>query len=69
MKETFITPELATEMKQRWEDFLTASSRAEAAIKVGGMSSEAYTQADAEMGKAMRRIKEILGKTGKHWMA
>jgi hypothetical protein len=69
MAETFITPELATELKQRWEDFLTASSRAQAAVKVGGMSSEAYKQADGEMGKAMRGIKEILGKTGKHWMS
>ena len=69
MTKTFITPEEGAELKQLEQDYLDAHRRARDAVVTEGMSSEAYLKADAETARIMRRIKEIRGTSGKHWMA
>lgn len=71
MAETFITPEQSAELEQLREEYIAATARAAAAIvgAAGGMASDAFLEAEAETAAIVRRIKEIRGTTGKHWMS
>ena len=64
MTKPYITLEEGAEPKQLQEAYRLATQRAMVAIWGEGMSSDAFMEADAEMSKIVRRIKEILGTTG-----
>jgi len=69
MAKDHITPEEGAELQQLELDYLDALVRAQEAIKAGGMLSEGFLKADAEMGAIVKRRREILGLSGQHWMA
>jgi hypothetical protein len=64
-----LTPEEEAELKRLRFQYAAATKRALRAIMGEGMSSRAFREADEEAGLAARRIKQILGTPGKHWMA
>ena len=61
MAKDHITPEEGAELQQLELDYLDALVRAQEAIKAGGMLSEGFLKADAEMGAIVKRRREILG--------
>jgi hypothetical protein len=63
-----ITPEEGAELKRLYATLPVASRKAKVALLRGGMTSESFRKADQEVSGIVRRIKEILGLTGKHWM-
>lgn len=67
MPKSTITPEEAAELKVVQQAYLDAHRRAADAIRTEGMDSEAFFKADAEMGAAVKRWREILGLPN-HWM-
>jgi hypothetical protein len=69
MVETFITPAQGAKLKELRAAYFEWTRRAADAIAEGGMSSEAFMKAEAETALIERQIREILGTTGKHWMA
>jgi hypothetical protein len=69
MARDIISPEEGVELDQLKARYLAATKQAMDALRVKGMDSDAFLKADGEAGAAMKRIKEILGLTGKHWMA
>lgn len=69
MAKSVITPEEGAELERLKAVYLAATRRAMDAIRLQVMDSAAFAKADGEAGDAMRRMKEILGLTGKHWMA
>jgi hypothetical protein len=69
MAKSVITPEEGAELERLKGVYLAATRRAMDAIRIQGMDSDAFAKADGEAGDAMRRMKEILGLAGKHWMA
>ena len=68
MAEATIPPEQGEELRRLRQVYKEATQRVDAALKDGGMSSAAFATADADAGKAVARIQEILG-LGKHWMS
>jgi hypothetical protein len=42
---------------------------ATAFLRTSGMTSAAFLRADREVTRIVKRIKEVRGLTGKHWMA
>jgi len=46
-----------------------ASRRATAFLRTSGMTSVAFLRADRELTRIVKRIKEIRGLNGKHWIA
>jgi hypothetical protein len=69
MAKSVITPEEGAELERLRREYAAATQRAIMAIASQGMDSEAFVKADAEAGAAVKRIKEILGVAGRHWMA
>jgi hypothetical protein len=66
----FISPEEGAELERLKSEYLDATARAMEAIRGPGMDSQAFVDADDEASRAARRIKEILGITGRQqWMA
>jgi hypothetical protein len=65
MAKTVLTPEEGAELRKLQQDYIAATARTAAAI---GVSEEAFVKADAETAAIVRRIKEILGTSGQHWM-
>jgi hypothetical protein len=57
------------ELKRLYADLAHASRRATANLRVSGMTSAAFLRADREVTRIVKRIKEIRGLAGKHWMA
>ena len=57
------------ELKRLYADLAHASRRATAFLRTSGMTSAAFLRADREVTRIVKRIKEIRGLTGKHWMA
>lgn len=68
MPKNVITPEEGAELQKLREAYTRATQQAIELLKQEGMSSEAFSKADAEAGKAAARIREILG-LGKHWLS
>jgi hypothetical protein len=63
------SPEEDAELKRLYADLAHASRRATANLRVSGMTSAAFLRADREVTRIVKRIKEIRGLAGKHWMA
>jgi hypothetical protein len=66
---TVITTEDGAELKRLYADLVVATRKASAVLRAAGMESQAFLKADKEVGIIVRRIKEIRGIAGKHWMA
>jgi hypothetical protein len=66
---TLLSPEGDAELKRLYADLAHASRRATAFLRTSGMTSAAFLRADREVTRIVKRIKEIRGLTGKHWMA
>ena len=64
---TLLSPEGDAELKRLYADLAHASRRATAFLRTSGMTSA--VRADREVTRIVKRIKEIRGLTGKHWMA
>jgi hypothetical protein len=62
---TLLSPEGDAELKRLYADLADASRRATAS----GMTSTAFLRAYREVTRIVKRIKEVRGLTGKHWMA
>jgi hypothetical protein len=68
MAKTVITSEEGAELERLKSAYQAATLRASNAIRAKGMDSDEFLKADAEAGRIVERIKEILGTTG-NWMA
>ena len=66
---TLPNPEDDAELKRLYADLAHASRRATANLRVSGLTSAAFLTADREVTRIVKRIKEIRGLAGKHWMA
>jgi len=64
-----LSPEEDAELKRLYADLAHASRRATVNLRMSGMTSEAFLRADREITRIAKRIKEIRGLAGKHWMA
>jgi hypothetical protein len=64
-----ISPEEAAELKRLYANLADASKNANAVLRKSGMASVAFLEADKQLGAIVRRIKEIHGVAGNHWMA
>lgn len=69
MAKEFMTPEQGAERAGLYEDLEIARRLTLAVVATEGMDSAAYLAADAREAAILRRIQEIEGTTGKHWMA
>jgi hypothetical protein len=65
---SLLSPEGDAELKRLYAD-LAHASRATAFLRTSGMTSAAFLRANREVTRIVKRIKEIRGLTGKHWMA
>ena len=68
MSKDVISPEEGAELRELRETYVRATQQAADAIMEDGMSSDAFAKADAEVGKAVLRIRELLG-LGQTWMS
>jgi hypothetical protein len=66
---TLLSLEEDAELKRLYADLAHASRRAAAILRMSGMTSAAFLRADREVTRIVKRIKEIRGPAGKHWMA
>jgi hypothetical protein len=64
-----LSPEEDAELKRLYADLAHASRRATVILRMSGLTSEAFLRADRDVTRIVKRIKEIRGLTGKHWMA
>ena len=64
-----LSPEEDAELKRLYADLAHASRRGTVNLRMSGMTSEAFLRADREITRIAKRIKEIRGLAGKHWMA
>jgi hypothetical protein len=65
---TLLSVEEGAELKRLYADLAHASRRATAILRTSGMTSAAFLTADREVTRIIKRIKEIRGLAGKHWM-
>lgn len=66
---TLLSLDEGAELKRLYADLSHASRRATAILRTSGMTSAAFLKADREVTRIIKRIKEIRGLAGKHWMA
>ena len=66
---TLLSPEGDAELKRLYADLAHASRRATAFLRTSGMTSAAFLRSDREVTRIVKRIKEVHGPAGKHWMA
>ena len=64
-----LIPKEDAELKRLYADLAHASRRATVILRMSGMTSETFLRADREVTRIVKRIKEIRGLAGKHWMA
>jgi hypothetical protein len=65
-----VTPdEAAIEFRRLYMQLVAVVATANAALHSGGMSSEAFRQANQEVARLWQRIREIQGLTEKRWLA
>jgi hypothetical protein len=65
----FISPEEGAELKRLYAEHSAASKNAGTILATEGMDSPRFAEADKAVGVIWRRIREILGTSGSHWMA
>jgi hypothetical protein len=66
---SIITPEEGAELTQLQLDSAVAIQRERHILATGGMESPEFLEATKASGAIIRRIREIQGTTGTHWMA
>jgi hypothetical protein len=66
---TLLGPEEGAELKRLYADLAHASRRATAYLRTSGMTSADFLRSDREVTRIIKRIKEIRGLAGKHWMS
>ena len=74
MNNKVISPEEGEELRKLFKNLPKAHARASAALRTNGKPLEGellrkFMEEDAKASDIVRRIKEIQGTTGKHWMA
>jgi hypothetical protein len=69
MTRAVISPEEGAELQQPRLDHAAAVERTGAILAAKGMDSLEFAEADRAAGAISRRIREILGDSGKHWMS
>jgi hypothetical protein len=65
----FISPEEAAELQHLYSEFVAASQHAAQTLRAKGINSPDFREADRATGVIWRRLREILGTAGSHWMA
>jgi hypothetical protein len=68
MARAILTPEEAVKLRSLWRQYKAALDRSLEAAETEGMESAAFKEAHDESGEARRKIRELLGTTGQHWM-
>ncbi|MGF7051886.1 hypothetical protein GGC47_001051 [Bosea sp. OAE752] len=69
MTRSTITPAEAAELQKLYQEHAARTQRAHLALAAKGMESAEFIEEDMAAGIAWRQIREILGKSGQHWMA
>jgi hypothetical protein len=69
MTRTIVTGEEGEELKRLYKEHADATAYACEVLLARGMESREFLDADNVVGEKWRRIREILGDGGKHWMA
>jgi hypothetical protein len=64
-----ITSEDGERLKRLYREHATAKEAEKAALQQFGMESREFAQADAKTNELWRRIRELDGTVGRHWMA
>jgi hypothetical protein len=66
---TVVTPEEGAELQRLYREHAAATETAVAVLAARGMDSPEFAEADKAAGVIWRRMREILGDAGKHWMS
>jgi hypothetical protein len=69
MARVVITPKEGEELKRLYKEHAEAVAHAAEMLRVHGMESRRFIEADKAAGAKWRRIREILGDADKHGMA
>jgi hypothetical protein len=69
MSTPVLTGEKAEEYKRLYAEHAAATAKAHAVLVAKGMGSDEFAQADAASTELWRRLRELQGMGGKHWMA
>ena len=64
-----IGPDEAAELRRLYKDLSVATTKVNVVLQTLGMELKAFIEADRKVSAIVRRIKEIHGVAGKHWMA
>lgn len=64
-----LTGDQAAEYQRVYAAYAAALARASDVLRIKGMESTEFREADAEAGKHWTRLRELRGDAGKHWMA
>jgi hypothetical protein len=68
MRTPVLVGEKAEEYKRLYAEYDAATTKAHAVLIAKGMASDEFAQADAAVGQLWRRLRELQGMAGKHWM-
>jgi hypothetical protein len=68
MRKSPLTREEVAELARLWEQYKAALDLTMKAVAADGVDSPAYLEAHKAGGEAYRKIQEILGATGQHWV-
>lgn len=69
MNRRILTGEEAEEFKRLYDEYPRVSQHAAELLGRHGMESKEFREADAAVGDLWRRLRELQGMAGKHWMA
>ena len=64
-----LSHEQRAELKRLYAELAIAARKANTILMMAGIDSEIFLKADGEVTRLIRRIKEVHGVSGKHWMA
>jgi hypothetical protein len=68
MASSTITPIKGEKLKRLYSELVIATATAAESLRIHGMDSRQFAEADAATGKIVKQIKELLGIAGSHWM-
>jgi hypothetical protein len=54
------------QLRAHWIEYLAAMERAREALRINGMDSVEFKIADEEAGRAIMKVRRMLGATGQH---
>jgi hypothetical protein len=55
------------QLRAHWGEYLAAIERAREALRINGLDSVEFKIADEEVGRALMKMRRMLGATGQHW--